>query len=107
MFHHMGAIMNLPAMGWKQRMVAQVKNSGPHGAKPTLYPCGHFGQAVKIGLTAVTVGSYGVPYGGRGKQADARPPLMDGGSRLHEGAPSPRPSDASIATRFRYKIATE
>ena len=55
-----GAIISHPALGWKQRLHAQ-RNEEASETTPKLYPCGHCGLEIKIGLTAVTAGAYDKP----------------------------------------------
>ena len=54
-------IANHPVMGRKQRLEITPTEARQTDPKPTLQPCDRFGQFVKIGLTSVTVGSYGTP----------------------------------------------
>ena len=58
-----GAITNHPAIGWKKRTGSQSQEEENGDIKPTLRPRGQCGLMIKVGLTAVTVGAYGVSPG--------------------------------------------
>ena len=71
-----GAVISHPAMGWKQRLDAQ-KNEEVCEATPALYPFGHFGLEIKIGLAAVALGEYdGPPRVYENKYLPHNPPGM-------------------------------